>query len=153
MVQCPSPLQRAPSSAIGTPNTCRGRTFAATIVVTIVQLSHITPPKTITVMPKHTIIAPGTFRVLLQFTPFIYPPTPFSFGRRQHMILVGNYFPTNYFACQKFSTPPPHHTKSSRNGIAKGDLGKIQWVSTIQGTLRGFIPYKGPPINLLRGFL
>jgi hypothetical protein len=40
------------------------------------------------VMPKHTIIAPRTFRDLLQFTPFIYPPTPFGYGRRQHMILV-----------------------------------------------------------------
>ena len=63
------------------------------------------------VMPKHTIIAPRTFRDLLQFTPFIYPPTPFGSGRRQHMILVGNYFPTNYSACQKFLTPPLPYKK------------------------------------------
>src|ERR1700710_1080016 len=58
------------------------------------------------VMPKHTVIASKTFRVLLQSTPFIYPPTLFSFEHRPHMILVEKYFPINYFACQKVSTPP-----------------------------------------------
>jgi hypothetical protein len=62
-------------------------------------------------MPKHTVTASKTFRVLLQSTPFIYPPTPFSFKHRQHMILVEKYFPTNYFACQKNSTPPPPNKK------------------------------------------
>ena len=91
-------------------------------------------------MPKHTIIAPRTFRDLLQFTPFIYPPTPFGYGRRQHMILVGNYFPTNYFACQNFLTPPPS-TKSSRNGIAKGDLVESRVNSTLT---YDYVPYRVP---------
>jgi hypothetical protein len=72
-------------------------------------------------MPKHTATAHRIFRILLQFTPFIYPPTPFGFGRRQHMILVRKYFPINYFACQNFSTPP-RLTKNFRNGSAKGDF-------------------------------
>ena len=54
-------------------------------------------------MLKHIVIASKIFRVLLQLTPFIYPPTPFSFEHRQHMILVLKYFPINYFTCQKFS--------------------------------------------------
>jgi hypothetical protein len=48
---------------------------------------------------------------MLQFTPFIYPPTPFDFGRREHMIIAWKYFPINYFACQNFSTPPPANKK------------------------------------------
>lgn len=71
-------------------------------------------------MPKHTITAPKTFQLSLQFTPFIYPPTPSDFERREHMILVGNYFPINYFPCQKFSTPPPTTQKVPEIASQKG---------------------------------
>jgi hypothetical protein len=76
-------------------------------------------------MPKHTITAPKTFQLSLQFTPFIYPPTPFDFERREHMILVRNYFPINDFACQKFSTPPLPHKKFPKWHRKRG-LGEIQ---------------------------
>ena len=86
-------------------------------------------------MPKHTIIAFKTSRELLQFTPFIYPPTPFSFGRRAHMILIRNYFPINYFACQNFSTPPLPHKKSPKKHRKRG-LDFFQSSSTLIRLIR-----------------
>jgi hypothetical protein len=43
----------------------------------------------------------------LQFTPFIYPPTPFCSKTRQHMIFEKFLFSDKLFYAQKFFDPPP----------------------------------------------
>jgi hypothetical protein len=71
-------------------------------------------------MPKHAVIAPGLFEFCSSPPLFIYPPTPFDYEIRQHMILVEIYFPINYFACQNFSTPPPTIQKFSEKASIRG---------------------------------
>jgi hypothetical protein len=63
------------------------------------------------------------------------------------MILAGNYFPTNYFACQRISTPLPPLQKVSEMASQKGTW----FVPMGFQYIGGLSPIRGPLIAFLGG--